>query len=180
LPQATLFTDIIVGFSGETEEQFEKTRQAMREFQYNMAYVAVYSPRPGAASYRWPDDVPHQEKKRRLQELSEELRKTSLAWNRKMVGSAFRVLVEGADRKEGWLSGRTEGRIPVRFPSADDSLVGRLVEVKITSAAPLSVEGELVPVRGQAKAREPRPLLPVPPHVFPDELERKNEYPLEE
>ena len=146
LPKATLFTDIIVGFSGETEEQFENTRAAMREFQYNMAYVAMYSPRPGAASSHWPDDVPHEEKNRRLHELSEELAKSSSAYNRRMIGGTCRVLVEGPDRKQGYLSAKTEGRITVRFPSDEQALIGQFVDVTITSAAALSVQGELVAV----------------------------------
>ena len=144
LPEATLFTDIIVGFSGETEAEFERTRSAMREFQYNMAYVAMYSPRPGAASYRWPDDVPHEEKNRRLHVLSEELAATSGAYTRSMIGKEYRALVEGPDRREGFLSAKTEGRIIVRIPSRDLSLIGKFTTVKITSAAALSVEGELV------------------------------------
>jgi len=143
LPHATLFTDIIVGFSGETEEAFENTRKAMREFRYNMAYVAMYSPRPGAASYRWPDDVPHQEKNRRLHALSDELARTSIEYNREMIGRDYRVLVEGPDRKEGYLSAKTEGRIIVRFPSLDRSLIGGFATVRITAASSLSVEGEL-------------------------------------
>ncbi|HVP20082.1 MAG TPA: radical SAM protein, partial [Spirochaetia bacterium] len=142
LPQATLFTDIIVGFSGETEAEFENTRAAMREFQFNMAYVAMYSPRPGAASFRWPDDVPHEEKNRRLHVLSEELARSSGAYTRAMVGREFRVLVEGPDRKPGYVSGKTEGRITVRFPDADGSPIGTFTSVKVTSAASLSVEGE--------------------------------------
>ena len=143
LPEATLFTDIIVGFSGETEEQFENTRRAMREFKYNMAYVAMYSPRPGAASAHWADDVPHEEKSRRLHQLSEELQQTGLEHNRRMVGGTVRLLVEGPDRLAGFLAGRTEGRIPVRFASTDSSLAGRFVTVCISSAAPLSMEGTL-------------------------------------
>lgn len=146
LPEATLFTDIIVGFSGETEEQFENTRAAMQEFQYNMAYVAMYSPRPGAASYNWPDDIPHEEKNRRLHELSQELAKSSSAYNRRMIGGTHRVLVEGPDRKPGYLSAKTEGRITVRFPSEDRAFIGRFVNVTITSAAALSVQGELAAV----------------------------------
>ncbi len=65
IPQATLFTDIIVGFTGETEEQFENTRKAMEEFKYNMAYIAQYSVRPGAASSRWEDDIPKAVKKKK-------------------------------------------------------------------------------------------------------------------
>ena len=148
LPTATLFTDIIVGFSGETEEQFENTRRAMREFKYNMAYVAMYSPRPGAASAHWADDVPHEEKARRLKVLSEELALTGAEHNQRMIGAAVRILVEGPDRKKGFLSGRTEGRIPVRFAAADPSLVGRFVDVRIGSVAPLSMEGTLEDLKG--------------------------------
>jgi len=64
IPQATLFTDIIVGFTGETEEEFKNTCAIMDEFKYNMAYIAQYSPRPGATSSRWDDDVPKEVKKR--------------------------------------------------------------------------------------------------------------------
>jgi tRNA-2-methylthio-N6-dimethylallyladenosine synthase len=143
LPEATLFTDIIVGFSGETEEQFENTRRAMREFRYNMAYVAMYSPRPGAASAHWADDVPHEEKSRRLHVLSEELQKTGLEHNQHMIGGTVRLLVEGPDRRAGFLAGRTEGRIPVRFESSDLALVGRFVSARISKAVPLSMEAEL-------------------------------------
>jgi tRNA-2-methylthio-N6-dimethylallyladenosine synthase len=145
LPGATLFTDIIVGFSGETEEQFEGSRRAMREFRYNMAYIAMYSPRPGAASAHWADDVPHGEKSRRLHILNDELQQTGLEHNQRMIGATVRLLVEGPDRKKGFLAGRTEGRIPVRFESGDSSLVGRFVTVKISNAAPLSLEGVLIP-----------------------------------
>ncbi|HEY9593000.1 MAG TPA: tRNA (N6-isopentenyl adenosine(37)-C2)-methylthiotransferase MiaB [Spirochaetia bacterium] len=143
LPRATLFTDIIVGFSGETEEQFESTRRAMEEFSYNMAYIAEYSPRPGAASYRWTDDVPPAEKNRRLHVLNDQLQKGALARHRAMIGSVVRVLVAGRDRKEGFLAGRTEGRLPLRFPSEDDGLIGKFVDVRVTSVAPLSLQGEL-------------------------------------
>ena len=143
LPTATLFTDIIVGFSGETEEQFENTRAAMREFDYNMAYIAMYSPRVGAASARWADDVPQAEKRRRLQELSKELATSSLAYNRRLIGTRLSVLVDGRDRLAGWLRGRSEGKLIVRFASDDEGLIGNFVDLRISSAAPLSLEGEL-------------------------------------
>jgi len=150
LPTATLFTDIIVGFTGESAEQFENTRSALREFRYNMAYIAMYSPRPGAASARWNDDVSHDEKKRRLHELSEELKEISLERNREMVGKSYRVLVSGRDRLAGHLTGRTEGKIIVRFPSRDESLIGSFVDVRICDAAEMSVAGELVATREPA------------------------------
>jgi tRNA-2-methylthio-N6-dimethylallyladenosine synthase len=153
IPEATLFTDIIVGFPGETEEQFERTRRAMLEFNYNMAYIAMYSPRPGARSADWDDDVPDEEKKRRLHVLSGELRSMSKSHNEGLIGKTVRVLVYGHDRKRGYLSGKTEGLIIVRFPSDDDSLIGRFVDVKISSAADLSVEGALVGEKTAAPAQ---------------------------
>ena len=155
IPEATLFTDIIVGFPGETPGQFERTRAAMREFQYNMAYIAMYSPRPGARSARWVDDVPHEEKKRRLHELSEELKEMSLRHNSDLIGTTVRVLVNGHDRKPGYLSAKTEGRIIVRFPWDGDSLIGTFADVRITAAAQMSVEGKLVKQSSPTVAVEP-------------------------
>jgi tRNA-2-methylthio-N6-dimethylallyladenosine synthase len=144
LPGATIFTDIIVGFTGETEEQFENTRRAMESIRFNMAYIAVYSPRPGAASSRWDDDVPMQEKKKRLHLLTDELTQHTLEYNRKLIGQQMKVLVIGRDRKPGYFSGITEGRIVVRFSSSQSIKPGTFVRLEITSAAPYSVEGELV------------------------------------
>ena len=144
IPQATLFTDIIVGFTGETEAEFENTRKAMEEFKYNMAYIAQYSPRPGAASHEWPDDIPPHVKKERYHRLTEELMKHSLFYNRNMIGKEYKVLVRGKDRKPGFLSALTEGKIIVRFASDDNGLIGQYRRVRITSAAPFSTEGTLV------------------------------------
>ncbi len=144
IPQATIFTDIIVGFTGETDEQFENTRKAMEEFKYNMAYIAVYSPRPGAASSRWEDDVPHAIKKERLHTLTNELTKHTLVYNQKMIGKTYRVLVTGEDRKSGFLSGLTEGKLIVRFKSAETINVGDFINVKITSVTDFATEGEMV------------------------------------
>lgn len=150
LPEATLFTDIIVGFTGESEMQFEETRKAMEEFRYNMAYVAIYSPRPGAASSRWEDDVPQEEKKRRLRELSHVLHRSSLEYNRSLIGKRLTVLVQGRDRK-GFLAGQSEGKLPIRITGAvGDELIGSFVEVEITDCAPLSLEGALIPTENRA------------------------------
>jgi tRNA-2-methylthio-N6-dimethylallyladenosine synthase len=144
LPEATLFTDIIVGFSGETEEQFQRTREAMEEFRYNMAYIAMYSPRPGAASSRWHDDIPQEEKKRRLHLLTEVLQDTALTYNQHLIGQTIPVLVDGYDRQPGYLSAKTEGRIPVRIPDPGYPMIGEFVSVKITDCRPLSIFGEVV------------------------------------
>jgi len=144
LPEATLFTDIIVGFAGETEAQFENTRRAMEAIRFNMAYIAIYSPRPGAASSRWDDDITSAEKKRRLHVLTDELTLHTLPYNHSLIGKTLRVLVTGYDRKPGYLSGITEGRIVVRFASGKEVLPGSFVLLNVTGAASYSVEGNLV------------------------------------
>ncbi|NNM55388.1 MAG: tRNA (N6-isopentenyl adenosine(37)-C2)-methylthiotransferase MiaB [Spirochaetales bacterium] len=145
LPKATLFTDIIVGFTGETDEQFHNTRLALEEFQFQMAFIAQYSPRPGAASYRWEDDVPRDVKKSRFHELTEVLLASSLAYNQSLVGQTLRVIVDKPDRKPGYWSGRTEGKVVVRFPAQEKDLTGQFVNLRITQVVPLSLEGELIP-----------------------------------
>ncbi len=142
LPEATLFTDIIVGFSGETEEQFMNTAEAMREFGFNMAYIAQYSARPGAASYRWEDDISQEEKRRRLHLLTGILAEISGNYNRSLAGRTVRVLVTGKDRKPGYLSGLTEGKINIRFPAEGTGLIGRFTDIRVTGATEFSLEGE--------------------------------------
>jgi tRNA-2-methylthio-N6-dimethylallyladenosine synthase len=146
LPSATLFTDIIVGFAGETDEQFENTRKAMELFRFNMAYIARYSLRPGTVSSHWDDDIPHTIKKERLHILSDLLQQHSLEHNRDMIGKTFKVLVTGRDQKNGYMSGHTEGRIIVRFPWENEKLIGNFADVEISSSAEFAVEGELIKV----------------------------------
>ena len=143
LPTATIFTDIIVGFTHESEEEFENTRKAMEEFKYNMAFIAQYSVREGAVASKWEDDVPKEVKRQRYHRLTEELMKHSLVYNQALVGTTVKMLVEDYDRKSGYLTGHTEGKIVIRFASHDESLIGNIVNVKVTSASPLSIEGEV-------------------------------------
>jgi tRNA-2-methylthio-N6-dimethylallyladenosine synthase len=142
MPEATLFTDIIVGFTGETEEQFMNTFRAMEEFRFNMAYIAKYSARPGAASYRWDDDVSIADKKDRFERLTKQLSEVSENYNRSLIGKTFRVLVLGKDRKAGHLYGLTEGKIIVRFASSQESLIGTFTDIRVISASDFSVEGQ--------------------------------------
>ncbi len=144
IPEATVFTDIIVGFTGETEEQFQNTRKIMDEFKYNMAYIAQYSPRPGATSSRWADDVPKEVKSARYHQLSQDLRKHTAVHNSKLIGKTIQVLVTGKDRKNGFLSALTEGKIVCRFASENADLIGNFVDLKITSSTDFSIEGDLV------------------------------------
>ena len=144
IPEATIFTDIIVGFTGETEEEFENSRKAMEEFKYNMAYIAQYSVRPGAVASTWADDVPKETKKKRYHILTDELMKHSLVYNQGLVGKTLKVIATGFDRNQSYLTGYTEGKIVIRFKSNDKNLIGKIVNVEVTSATPLSIEGNLV------------------------------------
>jgi tRNA-2-methylthio-N6-dimethylallyladenosine synthase len=144
LPTATLFTDIIVGFTSEGEAEFQNTVAAMNEFRFNMAYIAMYSPRPGAASYRWENEVSQEDKKDRHHRLSEVLKVHSREYNETLVGKTVRVLVNGTDRKTGFSTGLTEGKINVRLDHFDADLMGKIVDVKITSAADFSLSGKIV------------------------------------
>ena len=144
LPTATIFTDIIVGFTGETEEEFMNTRRAVREFKYNMAFIAMYSPRPGAVSSKWDDDIPKALKSERYSILSGDLKEVAGEQCAQMIGKEYRILVNGHDRLEGYLTGLTEGKIQVRFQSSDENLIGEFVNVKILRSSDFSCEGERV------------------------------------
>lgn len=146
LPTATIFTDIIVGFTGETDEQYENTVKAMDEFKFNMAYIARYSPRPGARSARWADDVAHAIKKHRLHDLSAKLASISREYNESLIDSEQKILVVQKDRKGRHMSGINEGKIIVRFASTDESLIGKFVKVKITSVVDFATEGDLIKI----------------------------------
>ena len=153
IPDATLFTDIIVGFTGEGEREFQNTVEAVHEFGFNMAYIAMYSPRPGAASYRWEDEVPQELKKQRLLQLSEALKIHTRHYNQSLVGKTLRVLVNGTDRKTGFSTGLTEGKITVRLEAAYPELQGKMVDVLINSAADLSVSGERVSIHPASRTQ---------------------------
>jgi len=146
IPHIAITTDVIVGFTGETQEQFENTRGAMEEFQYHMAFIAKYSPRPGAASFRWEDDVDMEEKKRRFEVLTETLKASSQSHNEALVGQTTSILLQGVSRDGQYLIGRTEGKVNVRVKTDDHSLIGKILDVKVVAANPFSVEGELLPV----------------------------------
>jgi tRNA-2-methylthio-N6-dimethylallyladenosine synthase len=141
IPQLGLSTDIIVGFCGETESQFERTLALMERLRFDVVHVAMYSPRPGTASARlWEDDVPPEEKKRRIHEVERVQARISAEINTALVGTRQQVLVEGT-RKGKWY-GRTRHNKLLFFGSAEN-LAGRLVDVDITRASSWSLQGEL-------------------------------------
>lgn len=141
IPGISLSTDIIVGFPGETEAQFLKTAKLMEDLKFDMAYIAVYSPRPGTAAEKMKDDVPLAVKKSRAERLNEILKRTALANNQGQLGQAVRVLVDGFKNNKCY--GKTASHKVVSF-AGDSTLVGRFVAVKITGVKPFSLSGELV------------------------------------
>ena len=153
LPTATIFTDIIVGFSGETDQQLENSAKLMEQVGFNMAFVAKYSPRVGAKAAEWEDDVTPKEKSTRLARLSDVLKVSSLAHNEAMIGKSYRVLIDGKDRRvENALTGRTEGKLPIRILEAPSELIGTFQTVEITSVAALSLTGILMPHAGRGES----------------------------
>lgn len=147
LPTADLSTDCIVGFPGETQEQFEQTAEVFKLAKFDMAYIAKYSPRPGAVSSRFTDDVPKEVKEKRWKILTEILHQTAVEKSQAFIGKTMRVLVDGYDRA-GFLTGKNEGLKIVRISQKESpestALIGKFVEVKIDAARPFSLNGELV------------------------------------
>lgn len=142
VPGLTLSTDVIVGFPGETQEDFELTLDLIREREFVGVYAFKYSERPGTPALKLVDDVPEQEKRRRLAALFEISEAQLRAHLGGQVGSQQTVLVEGLGKTGGY-SGRTAQNEIVHFGCTDD-VVGELCDVRITRAFKHSLEGELL------------------------------------
>ena len=142
IPGIALSTDIIVGFPGETDADFQATRQAMDRIGYESAFIFKYSPRPGARSAEWPDTVDEEEKTRRIMLLIEEQQKRSLLENEADVGSAVEVLVEGPTKRNPseWFGKSAHFKTTV-FPHRGER-VGDLVSVRVDAATPHALLGE--------------------------------------
>ena len=143
MPGAALSTDLIVGFPGETEEQFEETMSLLDEVPYESAYSFKYSPRPFTKAASYKDQVPESEKSRRLQRLKEKHKKIAFSLARKYKGSVLRVLVERRDGKTGLLSGRSTQNKLVYFPGGGGE-IGQTASVKINRTNAITLYGERV------------------------------------
>jgi tRNA-2-methylthio-N6-dimethylallyladenosine synthase len=143
-PDIAISTDIIVGFPGESERDFEATLQLVADMQLDQSFCFVYSRRPGTPAASLPDAVPLAVKQQRLALLQALLDAQALAISHRMVGSVQRVLVErGAKKGQGELAGRTENNRWVNFPGPP-SLLQRFVDVTVTEARPHSLRGRLL------------------------------------
>lgn len=144
IPDVSLTTDIITGFPGETDEEFQNTKELLREASFDMAYIAQYSPRPGTAAARLEDDVPARKKKEREEELMEILRGSAYNNNLRYSGRVVRVLVEGRYRKGRWF-GRTDTNKNVKIRTGKDTVLskGEFVKVKIDRVRDLGLQGRV-------------------------------------
>jgi tRNA-2-methylthio-N6-dimethylallyladenosine synthase len=135
-------TDIIVGFPGETDGDFEETLSLLDEVRYEGLYSFKYSPRPNTPALSMNDPIPEEEKGRRLAALQEKQRQIQSAAHEKLVGSNFEVMVSGKSRRENQWSGHTScGRV-LNFSSQATELLGTYVQVGVTGAGPNSMVGE--------------------------------------
>ncbi len=143
----SLSSDFIVGFPGETEEDFAKTLKLVDDVGFDASFSFVYSRRPGTPAAELHDDTPHEVKLERLQRLQALLNAHAARIGAAMVGSTQRILVEGPSKKDGReLMGRTENNRIVNFAAGSGAaeLIGRMIDVRITQALPHSLRGEVV------------------------------------
>jgi tRNA-2-methylthio-N6-dimethylallyladenosine synthase len=145
-PDITISTDLIVGFPGETERDFQQTLDLVAEVGFDQSFSFIYSRRPGTPAASLPDDVPDAEKSARLARLQALLDSQSRAISARMTGSVQRVLVERPSRRDArQMAGRTENNRWVNFDGGPE-LINRFVDVEITAAMNNSLRGRLLPM----------------------------------
>lgn len=143
IPNVSISTDIIVGFPGETEEDFKETLDLALECKYDNAFTFIYSPRENTPAAKFKDDVTLEEKEDRLHRLNEVVNKYFLENNEKLVGKTVKVLVEGKNTngKDG-MYGYTDTNKLINFEGCEN-LKGKIIDVKVTSAKTWSLDGEV-------------------------------------
>lgn len=143
MPDASITTDIIVGFPGETKKQFNNSAKLMKGVKFDLAYIVRYSPRPGTAAFKMADNVSKAEKKIREEKLMRILRKTALDNNKKYVGKIVEVLIEGKDKRGKWRGKTKTGKIAKVKSNNKKFKVGEFARVKIIKAQDFGLEGEI-------------------------------------
>jgi tRNA-2-methylthio-N6-dimethylallyladenosine synthase len=144
IPNASLTTDIIVGFPGETEEQFQDTLELVKECKFEGAYTFIYSPREGTPAAKYEDDITQEEKKDRLNRLMALVNDGYLNGTKKFDGMIVKVLVDGVSKhKDTVLAGYTENNKLVNF-EGPKNLIGEIVRVKVTEAKTWHLLGEYI------------------------------------
>ncbi|RMF19694.1 MAG: tRNA (N6-isopentenyl adenosine(37)-C2)-methylthiotransferase MiaB [Gammaproteobacteria bacterium] len=144
-PGISLSSDFIVGFPGETDEDFEDTMNLIAEVGFDVSFSFIYSKRPGTPASELEDNVSDEVKKQRLQILQDRINQQAYQISRRMVGNVERVLVTGPSKKNpDEFQARTENNRVVNFASEDRDIVGHFVDVRITEAFPNSLRGERI------------------------------------
>lgn len=141
IPDIAITSDVIVGFPGETYEEFLDTVSLIREVEFSSLYVFMYSPRVGTKAADMPDQIPAEEKSKRFNELSDAQAKVAEGRNLNMKGKTYRALVEGRN-KAGRLGGRTSQNIMIEFDGSDE-LIGTFQNIKVTEPLTWILKGEL-------------------------------------
>lgn len=150
IPNVVLTTDIIVGFPGETEEQFEETLSLVREVKFASAFTFIYSPREGTPAAEMEDNVPYEVKQKRLERLNALIAELSLESNLQLKGQTVEVLVEGVSKNNpNVLSGRTRSNKLIHFEGPQE-WIGQFVKVKVTAPQTWYIRGEAADVPVQA------------------------------
>ena len=140
-PNAGIGADVIVGYPGETDEDFEQTMTLIRDLRFDHSYSFLFSPRPGTPAAELVDDVPVETKKKRLAALQDLINTQAAQISQSMMNSVQRVLVEGFSKKDPTLlSGRTENNRVINF-NGPDHLYGQFVDVIVTEVLPNSLRG---------------------------------------
>lgn len=148
VPHSAITTDLIVGFPGETDSDFEATLDAVREIEFDSAFTFIFSPRRGTKAASLPEQVPEDVKHERIYRLIEAQNAISLKKNQALLGSVQEVLVEGQSETDpDFLEGRTRTNKLVHIPGNTADLAGKLVDVRITEARTWTLQGEVVASR---------------------------------
>ena len=148
IPGVTFSSDIIVGFPGETEEDFEKTLELVRKVGYMQLFTFIYSKRSGTKAAELPDPTTHAEKAARMERLLKTQDEIAFAAVAAMAGQTVRVLVEAAGRTPGTVNGRLDNNLVVEFP-ADETLIGNWATVRLTGSRAALLVGTLCNAEGE-------------------------------
>jgi tRNA-2-methylthio-N6-dimethylallyladenosine synthase len=142
-PAVSISSDFIIGFPGESDEDFAATMKLVDDVRFDSSFSFIYSPRPGTPAAEFSDDTSHETKLARLQALQQKIEEQARAISAALVGTTQRVLVDGASRRNsGELAGRTDNNRVVNFAGSKE-LIGDFVDVAITAALPHSLRGEI-------------------------------------
>lgn len=152
-PDIQISSDFIVGFPGETPQDFEQTMKLVADIHFDTSYSFIYSARPGTPAADLPDDISEEEKKQRLHRLQQRITRQAMDISREMVGTVQRILVENTSRKNVMeLAGRTENNRVVNFAGSPE-LIGKFVDVKIINVYASSLRGTLLRTENQMDLR---------------------------